>query len=194
MTFAGHDSTTGHICWTLIDLLRHPAELGKVRAQLDQVLPADAALDVPCVHRLTCLDRAQRETMRLRPVAPVMIRRALRPVDAGGHVIPAGADVFVAPVASRRLPPLFDAATRYDPDRYLADPRQTTHLHGFGGGTHRCPGGHFARLLTHVVVARLLQRYDLTLVDPDPVPVRTPAFKGPRSPCRIRYRRRPTGH
>jgi sterol 14-demethylase len=120
--------------------------------------------------------------MRLRPVAPVMIRRALRPIDVGGHTIPAGADVFVAPVASHRLPPLFDAAARYNPDRYLADPRQTTHLHGFGGGMHRCLGEHFARLL---------QRYDLTLIDPDPAPVRTPAFKGPQSPCRIRYRRRP---
>lgn len=191
VTFAGHDSTTGHISWTLIDLLQHPAELGKVRAELDQLLPADGTLDVPTVHRLTCLDRSQRETMRLRPVAPVMIRRALRPIEADGHLIPAGADVFVAPVASHRLPPLFDAAASYNPDRYLADPKQTTHLHGFGGGIHRCLGEHFARLLTHVVVARLLQRYDLTLIDPDPAPVRTPAFKGPRSPCRIRYQRRP---
>jgi sterol 14-demethylase len=190
VTFAGHDSTTGHISWTLIDLLQHPVQLAAVRAELDRVLPANAALDVPAVHRLTCLDRSQRETMRLRPVAPVMIRRALCPIDVGGHVIPAGADVFVAPVASHRLPTLFDAAATYNPDRYLADPKQTTHLHGFGGGMHRCLGEHFARLLTHVAVARLVARYELTLIDPDPAPVRTPAFKGPRSPCRVRYRLR----
>lgn len=59
---------------------------------------------------------------------------------------------------------------------------------GFGGGTHRCLGEHFADLLTHVTVTRLLQHYELTLVSPDPVPVPTPAFKGPRSPCLIRYR------
>jgi hypothetical protein len=41
---------------------------------------------------------------------------------------------------------------------------------------------------------RLFQRYELTLVDPDPVPVRTPAFKGPRSPCRIGYRLRQIGN
>ena len=90
VTFAGHDSTTGHISWTLIDLLQHPGELSKVRAELDQVLPADTALDVPTIHRLTCLDRSQRETMRLRPVAPVMIRRALRPSTSGATQSPRG--------------------------------------------------------------------------------------------------------
>lgn len=121
--------------------------------------------------------------MRLRPVAPVMIRRALRPIDVGGRVIPAGVDVFVAPVASHRLPALFEAAADYNPDRYLADPKQTTHLHGFDGGMHRCLGEHLVRLLTHVAAARLLQRYYLTLIDPDPAPVRTPAFKGPALPA-----------
>ena len=102
--------------------------------------------------------------------------------------IPAGADVFVAPVLSHRLPVLFSNADRYDPDRYVANPKQTSYLHGFGGGTHRCLGEHFADLLAHVTVTRLLQHYQLTLVSPDPVQVRTPAFKGPRSPCLIRYR------
>jgi sterol 14-demethylase len=69
----------------------------------------------------------------------------------------------------------------------VANPKQISYLHGFGGGTHRCLGEHFADLLTHVTVTRLLQRYELTLVGPDPVPVPTPAFKGPRSPCLIRY-------
>jgi sterol 14-demethylase len=190
VTFAGHDSTTGHISWALIDLLQHPAELSKILAEQDRILPDGAPLDLSAVHRMTCLDRAQRETQRLRPVAPVMLRRALRPIDMDGCTIPAGADVFVAPILSHRLPVLFDAATRYDPDRYLTDPGLAGFLHGFGGGMHRCLGEHFARLLTHVAITRLLQHHDLTLADPHPVPVGTPAFKGPRSPCRIHYQRR----
>jgi sterol 14-demethylase len=190
VTFAGHDSTTGHVSWALIDLLQHPAELAKVRAEQDRIRPAANPLDVPTVHAMSCLDRALRETSRMHPVAPVMLRRALRSIDIGGHTIPAGADVLVAPVLSHRLPGLFDAAACYQPDRYLADPKLVSHLHGFGGGSHRCLGEHFARLLTHVTITRILQRYDLTLID-RPSPVRTPAFKGPRSPCRVRYQLRP---
>jgi sterol 14alpha-demethylase len=190
VTFAGHDSTTGHISWVLIDLLQHPEELGKVLAEQDRILPAGAALDLSVVHRMACLDRAVHETARLRPVAPVMLRRAMCPIDLDGFTIPEGADVFAVPVLSHRLPGLFESASRYDPDRYLADPAQTAHLHGFGGGIHRCLGEQFARLLTQVVITRLLQHYDLALVDRCPTRVRTPAFKGPRSPCRIRYRRK----
>jgi sterol 14alpha-demethylase len=191
VTFAGHDSTTGHLSWALIDLLQHPDELRKILDEQQRLLPdQEAPLDLATVHRMTCLDRALQETERLRPVAPVMLRRAMRPIDVDGRRIPAGADVFVAPIISHRLPPLFEDATRYHPDRFLADPRQVAHLHGFGGGTHRCLGEHFADLLVHVAITRMLQRYELSLADPNPAPVRTPAFKGPRSPCRIRYRRR----
>jgi sterol 14-demethylase len=190
VTFAGHDSTTGHISWALIDLLQHPGELSKVLAEQDRIVPAGAPLDLSVVHRLAGLDRALRETARLRPVAPVMLRRAICPIDLDGFTIPAGADVFVVPVLSHRLPALFESAGRYHPDRYLADPAQAAHLHGFGGGIHRCLGEQFARLLTQVVITRLLQRYDLALVDPCPARVRTPAFKGPRSPCRVSYLRK----
>ena len=184
-------SQVGHLSWALIDLLQHPDELQKVLDEQQSLLPDPRrSLDLAVVHRMTCLDRALQETERLRPVAPVLLRRAMRPIDVDGCRIPAGADVFVAPIISHRLPPLFEDATRYHPDRFLADPRQVAYLHGFGGGTHRCLGEHFADLLVHVTITRLLQRYELTLIDPDPEPVRTPAFKGPRSPCRIRYRRR----
>ena len=193
MAFAGHDSTTGHVSWALIDLLQHPDELAKVLAEQDQLVPGGPAapLDVAAIHRMNGLDRALHETARLRPVAPVMLRRLLRPVQMDGLAIPAGADVFVAPVLSHRLPVLFENADRYDPDRYLANPKQTSYLHGFGGGTHRCLGEHFADLLTHVTVTRLLQNYELTLITARPVPVPTPAFKGPRSPCLIRYQAKP---
>lgn len=190
LTFAGHDSTTGHLGWAVIDLLQHPDELGKILAEQRDVLPDGAALDLAAVHRLACLDRALRETMRLHPVAPVLLRRAMRPIELRGHVIPEGADVYLAPVLSHRLPDLFDDPASYHPDRYLAHPELAGYLHGFGGGAHRCLGENFAGLLGQVALTRLFQQFDLALVDPRPAPVRTPAFKGPRSPCRIRYRRK----
>jgi sterol 14alpha-demethylase len=189
VAFAGHDSTTGHVSWAVADLLGHPGQLHEVLAEQDDLLPDEAPLDLRTVHRMAGLGRAIRETARLHPVAPIMLRRVMRDVEVGGRTVPAGADVFVAPVLSHMLGTLFASPERYDPDRFLADPGLAAHLHGFGGGSHRCLGEHFAGLLTHVVLTRLFQAFDLDLVDA-PEPVRTPAFKGVRSPCRVSYRRR----
>jgi sterol 14alpha-demethylase len=189
--FAGHDSTTGYLGWAVIDLLQHPDELAKVLAELQEVVPDGSTLDPAVVHRMACLDRALRETMRLHPVVPLMIRRAVRPVELRGRLIPEGAEVFIAPVLSHRLPQIFTDAESYRPDRYLTHPELAGYLHGFGGGGHRCLGEHFAELLAHVALTQLFQQFDLTLIDQHPAPVRTPAFKGPRSPCRIRYQRKP---
>ena len=189
--FAGHDSTTGHLGWAVIDLLQHPDELAKVLAEQREVVPDGTALNLAAAHRMASLDRALRETTRLHPVVPLMIRRAVRTVEIGGRLIPEGADVFIAPALSHRLPSIFEYPDSYRPDRYLAHPELAGHLHGFGGGGHRCLGEHFADLLAHVVLTQLFRQFDLTLIDPHPAPVRTPGFKGPRSPCRIRYRRKP---
>ena len=135
--FAGHDSTTGHLGWAVIDLLQHPDELAKVLAEQQEVMLDGTALDPAAVHRMACLDRALRETMRLHSVVPLMIRRAVRPVEFGGRLIPEGADVFVAPVISHRLPHIFDDPDSYRPDRYLTHPELAGYLHGFGGGAHR---------------------------------------------------------
>ena len=188
--FAGHDSTTGHLGWAVIDLLQHPDELAKILAEQQEVVPDGTALDPASVHRMACLDRALRETMRLHPVVPLMIRRAVKPVELRGRLIPEGADVFIAPVLSHRLPRIFEDPENYRPDRYLTHPELAGYLHGFGGGAHRCLGEHFADLLAHVALTKLFRQFDLTLTDPHPAPVRTPAFKGPRSPCRIWYRRK----
>ena len=37
MMFAGHHTTSGTAAWTLIELLRHPDEMAKVTAELDEL-------------------------------------------------------------------------------------------------------------------------------------------------------------
>jgi sterol 14alpha-demethylase len=49
---------------------------------------------------------------------------------------------------------------------------------------------HFAYLEMAVIITRLLQHYDLHLLEPDPQPLPGLTTKWPRSPCRVRYRAR----
>ena len=185
--WAGHETTTGHVSWALIDLLRHPRELERVRAEHDEVLRGAAPANIREINEMRLLDRAVHESERLHPVAFVVARIADQPFEVDGYRVDQGTMILISPAVAHRLPGPYPQPGRYRPDRFLDDPRGLRDLIGFGGGTHRCLGVHFAYLEMKVILTMLLQRYQLELIDPDPQPVPGGHTKWPQSPCRVRY-------
>lgn len=186
LVWAGHETTTGQISWGLIDLLRHPAELDRVREEL---VDLPESMNTKEVRRLAHLDRCLHESERLHPVAPMMVRSTVEPMVVDGHEIPTGSMVMLSPAMTHRLEEEFPDPDAYKPDRYVEAPEQMRKLIGFGGGLHRCLGMRFAYLEMTVVLARLLQRYELELSNPDPQPISGQGAKWPES-TEVSYRRR----
>jgi sterol 14-demethylase len=188
--WAGHETTTGHISWALIDLLRNPHEVEALRAEQSQQIGDDldgAGLDG--FRKLRRMDWALHETERLHPVAYILMRSAAVDIEHAGVSIPKGTMVMVAPAVAHRLPEIFPDPDRFLPDRFAGQDEPPS-LIGFGGGLHRCLGMHFAYLEMRVVLSLLLASYDFELVDTNPQPVSGPKTKWPASPCRVRYRTR----
>jgi sterol 14-demethylase len=190
LVWAGHETTTGHIAWAVIDLLRNPVELDRVLDEQAEVLDGAEAPDLKQVNRLTWLDRALHETERLHPVAFTLARQAAETFEYAGYEIRKGAMVLVAPAVAHRMPEVYPEPDRYLPARYEDDPRGMLGLIGFGGGVHRCLGVHFAYLEMKVILTMLLREYTFELVDRDVQPVPGSKTKWPQRPCRVRYRRR----
>ena len=78
---AGHETTTGHSAWTLIDLLTNPDDLAKVRAESERAL-AGGRLDMAAVKTLAHLNNCVYETERLHPAVPLIVRVASEAVEA----------------------------------------------------------------------------------------------------------------
>ena len=172
--------------WALIDLLRHPRELDRVRAE-QEILGGAAPAGVREINELCLLDRAVHETERLHPVAFMLARIADQPFEVDGYHVSEGSMILLSPAVAHRLPGPYPQPGEYRPDRFLEDPRGMRDLIGFGGGVHRCLGVHFAYLEMKVILTLLLQRYRLELIDPDPQPIPGQKTKWPQSPCRVRY-------
>jgi sterol 14-demethylase len=188
---AGRETTTGHLSWAVVDLLRHPGELAKVRAEQEaELINPGLPLALDQVHRLAALDRVLHESERLHPVTNGMVRRASESFDYAGYRIPKGSIVLTFPRLSHRQPEVFPEPDRYNPDRFIGNKAARQALIGFGGGTHRCIGQRFAYLEMHVILTRLLQRFDLELIDVDVQPEPGQKVKWPQSPCRVRYAKR----
>lgn len=188
--WAGHETTTGHISWALIDLLQNPHEIDALRAEQAEQIGGDldgAGLEE--YRKLRRIDWALHETERLHPVAYILMRSAAVDIEHAGIAIPKDTMVMVAPAVAHRLPEIFPEPDRFLPDRFAGQDDPPS-LIGFGGGLHRCLGMHFAYLEMRVVLSLLLARYDFELVDKDLKPVPGPKTKWPASPCRVRYRAR----
>lgn len=191
--WAGHETTVGHTGWTLIELLRHEGYLARVQAELSEVLGEAQLYSSENLKKLKTLDWAIKETERMHPAAHMYMRGVRDDFDIDGYEVAEGSMVFVVPEVAHRLPEVFEDPDRYDPLRFAPDRAEDAtaySLIGFGGGVHRCAGVNFAKLEMKIIMAKLLQNYDITLLDKNPKPKPGTQTKWPESPCRIRYLRR----
>jgi len=152
---AGNVTTTDLIGNGVWLLLRHPAELAKLRA--------DPALIDHAVEEILRFESPVVQSVRL-PTADVTIRGC--PMRRGESVV-----VFLA--AANRDPEVYPEPDRFDVTR------RDVHHQSFGGGAHFCLGAPLARLEARLAIGALLERFPhLRLADEPPVWRAVPVFRG----------------
>ena len=80
---AGHETTATALSWAVERLIRHPDKLARLRAEVEA--GEDAYLTATI-----------QETLRLRPVVSIVIRRLTEAIELGGYQLPAGVSVVPA--------------------------------------------------------------------------------------------------
>jgi cytochrome P450 len=145
---AGHETTATALAWAFERLLRHPAAMARLR---DEVGRGEEAY----------LEAVVKETLRLRSVLSIVVRRLVEPTELAGHALPAGARVAPCLHLVHRSPRLHPEPTRFRPERFLdGGPEPYTWI-PFGGGTRRCLGAGFALLEMREVLRAVVLQADL---------------------------------
>ncbi|WP_040768794.1 cytochrome P450 [Tsukamurella sp. 1534] len=172
---AGYETTASAISFALYYLAQHPDVLERVRAEIDDVIGADAAPTFDQVPRLRYLRRVLDETLRLWPAAPTMARTAVRDTvltettAPGGYTMrPGDVAVVVLPLTHRDPDVWGEDADVFDPDRWLPDRSKGRMPHAykpFGTGERACIGRQFALHETMIALAQIVRRFDL---EPEP--------------------------
>lgn len=194
LIFAGYDTTAGTIAWLMVELLRHPEVLERVRQEVGAELPAnrDAPVTIEDLRQRPYLDAVIKEVLRLHPQASFLARGVHKDFEFDGFRIPAGWSVLLMPSYTHRMEDYFVEPDRFDPERFLP-PRDEDAKHpyawaGFGGGPRTCLGAGLAQIEIKALVTQLLRRYDLTLVaDQDLRPRYVPTSR-PKGNVLISYR------
>ncbi len=193
--FAGHHTSSGTAAWTLIELLRNPEWLAKVRREVDAIYARDGALSYQALREVPVLESVIKEVLRLHPPLIILMRGVLSDFHVADVTIPAGRLVAISPTVSHVIPELFRDPERFDPLRYEAGREEDSEQFGwipFGGGPHRCSGSAFALMQLKAITARLVRSWSFELVSPPEsyVPDYTKMVVQPQHPCLVRYRRR----
>lgn len=146
---AGHETTATSLSWALERLLRHPEKLARLRAEIQAGEGEEY------------LDAVVKETLRLRPVLPAVVRKLAEPMEFGGHLVPAGVAVAPCIYLMHRREDIYPNPRAFRPERFLERPAGTYTWIPFGGGVRRCLGASFAQLEMKRVLQTVLSDVQL---------------------------------
>ena len=152
---AGHETTATSLSWAIERLTRNPDKLERLRAEVLE-------------GREEYLTATIQETLRLRPVISIVIRKLTEAVEIGGYELPAGISVAPCIYLVHRNPEVYPEPQRFLPERFLDNPPGTYTWIPFGGGVRRCLGASFAQFEMAVVLKELLKRHRIRPANPKP--------------------------
>ena len=136
---AGHETTATSLAWAVERLVRQPGGLER--------LAGDPAY----------VDAVVKETLRLRPVIALVLRKLLEPLEVGGHELPAGTTVAPVILLVHRREDVYPEPEAFRPERFLDRAPGTYSWIPFGGGVRRCLGAAFAQVEMQTVLQTLAE-------------------------------------
>lgn len=140
-----------------------PLVRARMQDELDTVL-AGQQPDTAALRSLKYTNWVILEAMRLYPPAWAIGREALSDCSIGGHGIPRDSQIIISQWVTQRDERWFDAPSRFHPQRWAGDFQKSLPRFAyfpFGGGKRTCIGNHLAMMEVTVIIATIMQRFNL---------------------------------
>ncbi|MDX6666149.1 MAG: cytochrome family [Solirubrobacteraceae bacterium] len=148
---AGHETTASGLAWAIERLVREPEMLDRLQSGDDDYL-----------------DAVVTETLRRRPVVPLVLRKLTEPWELNGRLLPAGVAVSPNIHLVHHNPDVYPDPFAFRPERFLGVKPGTYEWIPFGGGTRRCIGASFALTEMRTVLREVVRSVRLRAADPAP--------------------------
>ncbi|HEX3910398.1 MAG TPA: cytochrome P450 [Solirubrobacteraceae bacterium] len=144
LLLAGHETTATSVAWAIERLVRHPDALARLVAEID------------AGEEERYMTAVVNETLRVRPVVPIVVRMLKQQFEVGGYRLPADTRLAPAIYLTNRSPRVYEAPEEFRPERFLDTAPDTFSWIPFGGGIRRCIGASFAQLEMRAMLRTML--------------------------------------
>lgn len=155
--------------WTLSELIRHPMVMKKLQQELKTIVGDHEMVDEIDLPNLEYLDMVVKESLRLHPVAPLLIpHESMEAIAINGYYIPKKARIIInAWSLARDSNVWLKNVEEFLPERFLGSSiglgGRDFQLLPFGSGRRGCPGMHLGLINTKLVLAQLVHLFNWDL-------------------------------
>ncbi|KAJ4977170.1 hypothetical protein NE237_002276 [Protea cynaroides] len=160
---AGIETSLQTMEWAMSLLLNHPEELQKAREEIDNNVGQGRLIEESDLAKLPYLRGIVNETLRLFPVAPLLVpHMSSEECSIEGYDVPRGTVVLVNAWAVHRDPKLWLEPTSFKPERFqgIEGEREGYKFIPFGLGRRGCPGAGMGIRMVSLALGALIQCFD----------------------------------
>ncbi|TYJ09533.1 hypothetical protein E1A91_A11G147800v1 [Gossypium mustelinum] len=160
----GTESSAVTVEWAISEMLKKPEIFAKATEELDRVIGRERWVEERDIVNLPYIDSIAKETMRLHPVAPMLVPRMTREdCQVDGYDILKGTRALVNVWTIGRDPTVWDNPNEFFPERFID---KTIDVKGhdfqllpFGAGRRMCPGYPLGIKVIQASLANLLHGF-----------------------------------
>lgn len=166
----GMDTASNTIGAVLCVLASYPEFRAEVEAEAVELFSDGTPDEAKLFQTTPFLDAVVKESMRLYPSVPVLMRHAKSAFDFAGYHVAQGQPLMIATCVSQLSGEYFADPLVFNPYRFIGPERvevPTGVLAPFGRGHHLCMGKRIAEVLIPLTAARVVHRKSFELADPD---------------------------
>uniref|UniRef100_A0AAZ3RL16 Cholesterol 24-hydroxylase n=1 Tax=Oncorhynchus tshawytscha TaxID=74940 RepID=A0AAZ3RL16_ONCTS len=188
LILTGQETTANQLAFAVMELGRLPeilTNLGSRNSSHRQLI------SMGCLIHIISPRQVLKETLRLYPTAPGTSRFIPNNIVINGIPIPAGVTCVFNSYVCGRLDKFFEDPLKFDPERFHPDAAKPYYCYyPFSLGPRSCLGQSFAQMEAKVVMAKLLQRFDFSLLPGQSFDILDTGSLRPKSGvvCNIRHR------
>ncbi|KAG5869342.1 hypothetical protein JTB14_026067 [Gonioctena quinquepunctata] len=162
LTIAGTDLTASTNGFILLMLGIYQDMQDKMYDEIMTVLGPDRAIEPSDLPQLKYTERFIKETLRLFPSVPMLVRAIGEDIDVGDHVLLAGTSVAFAVLKVHMNDEYWPNPSKFDPDRFLPEEIEKRHPCSylpFSYGPRNCIGLKYAMMAMQSLIPLVVRKY-----------------------------------